>query len=96
MIILLIIAFIILLILASWLIITFMCMHRWPEIHIWPAVNRCRICRKRVFVWQQREMAKYSVLLDNPHGWQGEIEVWGLVHCSCIGKGLPAIMYKIN
>lgn len=96
MIILMIIAFIAILVIAAWLTMAFMSMQRWPEIHIWPAANRCRICRKRVFVWQRRKMVEYSVLLDNPRGWQGTVEAWGLAHCSCIGKGLPIVQLKIN
>lgn len=58
-----------------------------PDYFPWPAVTRCRICEKRVYVWQKQERRAFNVILDNPQRVACGMSASGIVHTGC--KGHP-------
>jgi len=62
--------------------------------HPWPSVTRCRICDKRVFVWQMRERRGFTVELDNPRNLAVGCSSSGIVHKHC--KGNPVFKMSVK
>jgi len=54
--------------------------------HLWPAINRCRICEKRIFAWQKYQWREFNVLLYNPQKFPIKISASGIVHYHCEGN----------
>jgi len=61
------------------------------DLHIWPSVNRCRICGKRVFVWQEMKMRECIIVLSNPL--PVKISGYAIVHKEC--KGPPIVKIRV-
>ena len=80
---------IIVIILLGCLIINLVFMRRDPHIHLWPAVTSCRLCDKRIWVWQGHEYRQYKVKTDNPDGVAISCGMGGIVHKRC--KGTPEV-----
>lgn len=53
----------------------------------WPAVTKCRICDKTVWVWQSYDRRPIPVQLENEQGLAVSCGMTGLMHVKC--KGLP-------
>jgi len=68
-------------------------LRRNPDLHVWPSVTRCRICEKRVFVWQRQEFRPYLVNVENPDRLPetalAGVTASGIVHRRC--KGSPRV-----
>jgi len=62
-------------------------MIRNPDLHFFPSVTRCRICGKRVFVWQRQESRKMDINVDNPRNVAIQCSGRAIVHMKC--KGVP-------
>lgn len=58
-----------------------------PDLHTWPSITRCRICDKRVFVWQGNERRAFNVQMQNPDRLLVASSASGIVHTKC--KGHP-------
>lgn len=56
----------------------------------WPAVTKCRICDKTVWVWQSYSRRPIPVQLDNPDGLLMSCAMTGLMHDACKGSPKPA------
>ncbi len=86
------------LILAGLLAAAVLIMRRDPDLHIWPSVTRCRICERRVFVWQAKEFRPYVVRVENPDRLPGiflpKLSASGIVHRGC--RGRPAVSVTIR
>lgn len=82
------------LILLSTVIVDIVRMIKDPNFHSWPAVTRCRICDKRVFVWQRRERRAFNVSLDNPDKIATLVGASGIVHKKC--KGNPEFKCSVH
>jgi len=69
-----------------------------PDLHVWPGVTRCRICEKRVFVWQRRDFRPYVVSFDDPEDllqdYPNKISASGIVHRKC--KGAPTVTLSVR
>jgi len=65
-----------------------------PDMHVYPAVTRCRLCGDRVWAWQNYERRDYKVKAENLEHLPMTVEMSGLVHCSC--KGTPEATAKIT
>ncbi len=72
--------------------ILYMCRDR--NLHLWPSVTRCRICDKRIFVWQRHERRDDQVVLDNPSRLVVSVHASSIVHKSC--KGAPVSHVKME
>lgn len=83
---------------AALVIAATVAMKRDPDLHIWPAVTRCRVCEKRVFIWQAQEFRPYLVRLDNPDMIPEEmlvkISASGIVHKGC--RGTPNVTVTVR
>jgi hypothetical protein len=62
-------------------------MYREPDFQSWPAVARCRLCDRRVFVWQRYERRAMSVTVDGSPVPGMSVGMSCLVHQAC--KGTP-------
>ena len=69
-------------------------MRKDPLFHPFPAVTRCRICEKRVFVWQRRERRAYKMALDNPDRLAVTTGASGIVHKHCQGNPVFSLSIK--
>ncbi|PIT88391.1 MAG: hypothetical protein COU29_01215 [Candidatus Magasanikbacteria bacterium CG10_big_fil_rev_8_21_14_0_10_36_32] len=76
------------------LVINLIFMHHDQNIHLWPAVTSCRLCEKRIWVWQPHEYREYKLKTDNPDN----IAIWcgmsGIVHKNC--HGTPEVLISIH
>ena len=70
---------------VGWAIATAMLLYRDPDLSIWPAVTRCRICEHRIWVWQNYEERSFSIKLNNPDHLMMSVGMGGLVHKNCTG-----------
>lgn len=69
-------------------------LHYDQDIHVWPAVTRCRICEQRVWIWQAYERRNFTVELDNKDHIAASLSMNGIVHASC--EGSPRVPVKIT
>ncbi len=58
-----------------------------PDLHVFPSITRCRLCNKRIWIWQSYERREFKIQPMNPENVPLVIKMSGLVHCKC--KGLP-------
>jgi len=69
-----------------------------PDLHVWPSIHRCQLCKKRVYVWQKHEHREYEVTIDNPDNLPEErlarITASGIVHCRC--RGTPKVTFTAH
>lgn len=70
---------------------TVVMMWRNPDLSIWPAVTRCGICNKRVYVWQKHERRSCNVDLDNPNHVAAWVTSSAIVHKHCEGNPVMKI-----
>jgi hypothetical protein len=77
-------------------IIPYYDMKKNPLYHAWWSVTRCRICEKRVFVWQRRERRNYSTETNNPDNLLISCSSSGIVHKHCKGNPIFNVTVSTN
>ena len=72
------------------------CIGLWysPDLHLYPAITRCRCCNCRIWAWQNYERREFNVKAENPDHIAVSVGMSGLVHCSC--KEIPETTVKIT
>ncbi len=71
-------------------------MGRNPNTHYFPSVTTCRLCNKRVFVWQGHERRDMNMELDNPDGIMMAVSGSCIVHKNCKGTPKSKLTAKIG
>lgn len=69
-------------------------MRKHPEYSLFPVVTTCRLCSKKIYVWQRRESRWYKTNLDNPDNIAITAKAGGLVHKKC--KGTPEFNLEVS
>lgn len=69
-------------------------MYRNPDTHSWPAVTRCRLCDKRIFVWQRYERRAARMEADDPGRVLFSVSGSSLVHTKC--RGNPVMHVSVS
>ncbi|MDD5626838.1 MAG: hypothetical protein PHW01_02395 [Patescibacteria group bacterium] len=69
-------------------------MRKHPEYSLFPVVATCRLCNKRIYLWQRKEYRLYKTNLDNPDDIAITANAGGLVHKKC--KGTPEFNLKVS
>ncbi|TSC52949.1 MAG: hypothetical protein CEO40_114 [Parcubacteria group bacterium LiPW_72] len=69
-------------------------MRKHPEYSLFPVVTTCRLCNKKIYVWQRKESRWYKTTLDNPYNIAITVRVGGLVHKKC--EGTPEFIIKAS
>jgi len=72
------------------------CVGLWfsPDLHLYPAITRCRCCNRRIWVWQSYERRNFNVKTENPENINVVVGMSGLVHCGC--KEIPETTVTIT
>ncbi len=64
------------------------------DLQVFPSVTRCRLCEKRVFVWQKHERRNANVVMNNPQQIAMSCSASTIVHKNC--KGVPDFSVSVR
>lgn len=56
-----------------------------PDLHCFPSCGRCRLCKKRIYIWRKSEYRIGHLQIIRPRSQPELIEERCLVHRSCKG-----------